>query len=341
MANSTATVPVSTTSTRSCAEPAARTGVLLANLGTPASTSVADVRAYLREFLADPAVVRAPRWIWWLVLHGIVLPFRAPRSAALYRSIWTEAGSPLLVHSRAQARALAGRLGPGTPLALGMRYGEPGLESALRELARAGCARVLLVPLFPQASSSTSSSLEARAAELARAQGLELATLPPFHSHPAYIGALARAVREARPEGGGLAHVFSFHGLPQAYVAAGDPYLEHCRATSRLLAAELGLPEGRWSVAFQSRFGPQRWLQPYLEPQLAGLAAAEPQVVLVTPGFLADCLETLEELGLRARESFRAAGGRELILVPCLNDRPDFIGALEALVREHLGSLGW
>jgi ferrochelatase len=315
--------------------------VLLANLGTPASPSVADVRAYLREFLADPAVVRAPRWIWWFVLHGIILPFRAPRSAALYRRIWTPAGSPLLVHGRAQARALAERLGPGTPLALGMRYGEPGLEPALRELGRAGCARVLLVPLFPQASASTTGSLEARAAELARAQGLELATLPPFHSHPAYIGALARSVREARPAGGAPRHVFSFHGLPQAYVDAGDPYLEHCRATSRLLASELGLAEGRWSVAFQSRFGPQRWLQPYLEPYLAGLAAEEPRVVVVTPGFLADCLETLEELGLRAREHFQAAGGQELVLVPCLNARPDFIEALERIVREHLGSLGW
>jgi ferrochelatase len=336
-----ATGPVSTTSTRSSAERPQRTGVLLANLGTPASPSVADVRAYLREFLADPAVVRAPRWIWWFVLHGIILPFRAPRSAALYRRIWTAAGSPLLVHGRAQARALAERLGPRTPLALGMRYGEPALESALEELARAGCGRVLLVPLFPQASSSTSGSLAARAAELARAQGLELATLPPFHSHPAYIGALARSVRESQPSGSALPHVFSFHGLPEAYVAAGDPYLEHCRATSRLLAAELGLSEGRWSVAFQSRFGPQRWLQPYLEPYLVGLAAKAPRVVLVTPGFLADCLETLEELGLRARERFRAAGGRELLLVPCLNARPDFIEALERIVREHLGSLGW
>jgi len=333
--------PVSTTSTRSSAEPPRRTGVLLANLGTPASPSVADVRAYLREFLADPAVVRAPRWIWWFVLHGIILPFRAPRSAALYRRIWSAAGSPLLVHGRAQARALAERLGPGTPLALGMRYGEPALESALRELASAGCARVLLVPLFPQASSSTSGSLAARAAELAGAQGLELTTLPPYHSHPAYIGALARCVRESQPGGSALPHVFSFHGLPEAYVAAGDPYLEHCRATSRLLAAELGLAEGRWRLAFQSRFGPQRWLQPYLEPFLTGLAAEAPRVVLVTPGFLADCLETLEELGLRARERFRAAGGRELILVPCLNARPDFIEALERIVREHLGSLGW
>jgi len=341
MAISTATGPVSTTSTSSCAEAAPRTGVLLANLGTPASPSVADVRAYLREFLGDPAVVRAPRWIWWFVLRGIILPFRAPRSAALYRRIWSPSGSPLLVHSRAQAQALAGRFGAGTPVALGMRYGAPSLESALRELARAGCARVLLVPLFPQASSSTTGSLEARAAELARAQGLELATLPPFHSHPAYISALARSVREALSAAGTPRHVFSFHGLPQAYVEAGDPYLEHCRATSRLLAAELGLPQGRWSVAFQSRFGPQRWLQPYLEPHLAELAADEAQVVLATPGFLADCLETLEELGLRARERFREAGGRELVLVPCLNSRPDFIAALERIVREHLGGLGW
>ena len=340
MASWTATGPVSTTSTSSSAEPR-RTGVLLANLGTPASPSVADVRAYLREFLADPQVVRAPRWIWWPVLHGLILPFRAPRSAALYRRIWSAAGSPLLVHSRAQARALAERLGSGTPLALGMRYGEPGLESALSELARAGCSRVLLLPLFPQASGSTSGSLAARAAQLARAQGLELAVVPPFHSQRAYIAALAKQVREAWPAGIVPRHVFSFHGVPEAYIRAGDPYLEHCRATGRLLAAELGLPQERWSIAFQSRFGPQRWLQPYLEPHLAGLAAGEPQVVLATPGFVADCLETLEELGIRARESFRAAGGRELVLVPCLNADPGFVAALELIVREHLGSLGW
>jgi len=148
-------------------------------------------------------------------------------------------------------------------------------------------------------------------------------------------------VREAQPAGDRLPHVFSFHGLPASYVAWGDPYLEHCRATSRLLAAELGLAEGRWNVAFQSRFGPQRWLEPQLEPFLVGLAAREHRVVLVTPGFLADCLETLEELGLRARERFRAAGGRELSLVPCLNARPEFMAALERIVREHLTRVCW
>lgn len=310
--------------------------MLLANLGTPASTSVADVRRYLREFLGDPLVVRAPRWIWWCVLNGIILPFRAPRSAELYRNIWTHEGSPLLVHSRAQARALAGRLGAGQPLALGMRYGEPSLESGLRELARAGCARVLLLPMFPQESSTTTGTLVERARTLARALGLELDTLPPFHSHPAYVAALARSVREAAPEGPALHHVFSFHGLPASYVASGDPYLGHCQATAKLLAAELGLSAGGWSLAFQSRFGPQRWLEPYLEPRLVELAAQHPRVVLVTPGFLADCLETLEELGLRARERFREAGGQELRLVPCLNERPDFIEALERILREGL-----
>jgi ferrochelatase len=331
---------VNTTSTSSCAEPksaaGARTGVLLANLGTPASPSVADVRAYLREFLSDPLVVRAPRWIWWPVLRGIILPFRAPRSAQLYRSIWTGAGSPLLVHSRAQARALAERLGPATPLALGMRYGEPDLRGALAELAGRGCARVLLVPLFPQESSTTTGTLVERARVLARELGLELDTLPAFHSHPAYVRALARSVRDAVPEGPALHHVFSFHGLPAAYVAAGDPYLGHCRATAERLAAELGLAAEGWSLAFQSRFGPQRWLEPYLEPHLAGLAARHRRVVLATPGFLADCLETLEELGVRARECFRAAGGDELRLVPCLNARPDFIEGLERIVSERL-----
>lgn len=314
------------------------TGVLLANLGTPASPAVADVRAYLREFLSDPLVVRAPRLVWWFVLRGLILPFRAPRSAALYRSIWSEQGSPLLVHSRAQARALAARLGPARPLALGMRYGEPSLRGALGELAGRGCARVLLVPLFPQESSTTTGTLVLRATELSRELGLELDVLPPFHSYPAYFRALARAVRETVPAAADAPHVFSFHGLPASYVAAGDPYLGHCRATGELLAAELGLGPDRWSLAFQSRFGPQRWLEPYLEPHLAQLAARHRRVVLVTPGFLADCLETLEELGVRARESFLAAGGEELCIVPCLNDRPDFIAALGAIVEERLRS---
>lgn len=310
--------------------------MLLANLGTPASASVADVRCYLREFLSDPMVVHAPRWIWWLVLRGIILPFRAPRSAERYREIWTRAGSPLLQNSRAQARALAQRLGPETPLALGMRYGEPSLRSALVELSGKHCRRVLLLPMFPQQSSTTTGTLVESARGLARELDLELDVLPPFHAHPAYVGALARSVRAAAPEGRTLQHVFSFHGLPAAYLASGDPYLEHCRATSRLLAAELGLPEGGWSLAFQSRFGPQRWLEPYLEPLLVELAAHQRRIVLVTPGFLADCLETLEELGLRARERFRQAGGEELRLVPCLNDRPDFIEALERILRERL-----
>ena len=333
-----ATAAVNTTSTRSSAERAAggRTGVLLANLGTPRSTSVADVRAYLREFLGDPQVVRAPRWIWWFVLNGIILPFRAPRSAELYRNIWTPEGSPLLVHSRAQARALAERLRDEFPLALGMRYGEPSLESALLELRAAGCARVLLLPAFPQESSTTTGTLVDRARELAARHGLELDTLPAFHSHPAYIRAVAGSVREAAPEGAGWHHVFSFHGLPAAYVAGGDPYLDHCRATAEKLAAELALPGQGWSLAFQSRFGPQRWLEPYLEPHLVELAARHERLVLVTPGFLADCLETLEELGIRARECFREAGGKELRLVPCLNARPAWIDGLEALVRERL-----
>jgi protoporphyrin/coproporphyrin ferrochelatase len=327
---------VNTTSTSASSEGAATTGVLLANLGTPASPALADVRAYLREFLSDPLVVRAPRLVWWPVLRGIILPFRAPRSAELYRHVWTAEGSPLLVHSRAQARALAARLGPRRPLALGMRYGEPSLQAAFAELAQRGCRRVLLVPMFPQESSTTTGTLVRRAQSLARARALELDVLPPFHSQPAYLRALASSVREAAGDAADDPHVFSFHGLPASYVASGDAYLEHCRATSERLAAELGLGAGRWSIAFQSRFGPQRWLEPYLEAHLAQLAARHRRVVLLAPGFLADCLETLEELGLRARAAFRAAGGAELRIVPCLNDRPDFIAGLAALIEDRL-----
>lgn len=311
------------------------TGILLANLGTPRSPAVADVRAYLAEFLGDPKVVQTPRLLWWPVLHGIILPFRAPKSAELYRRIWTPGGSPLLVNSRAQAGALAEQLGPATPVALGMRYGEPSLSAALDELHGAGCARVLLLPLFPQWSVTTTGTLEEAAARACARRGLELVTLPPFHSHPAYIRALAQSVHEA---GAGSARrfVFSFHGLPEAYVRRGDPYRDHCARTAELLSAALGLRAEQWSLAFQSRFGPQAWLQPYLEEHLVELARHEPRVVLVTPGFLADCLETLEELGLRARERFRAAGGAELTIVPCLNARAGFIRALAEMAGEAL-----
>ena len=311
------------------------TGVLLANLGTPRTPGVADVRAYLREFLGDPKVVQAPRLVWWPVLHGLILPFRAPKSAELYRRIWTSQGSPLLVHSRAQARGLAERLGTPTPVALGMRYGEPSLAAGLTELQASGCRRVLLLPMFPQWSVTTTGTLEEAAARECARRGLELRTVPPFHSHPAYIRALASAVREgtkAEPE-----HlVLSFHGLPEAYVRRGDPYRDHCRSTAEQLVRELGLRPERWSLAFQSRFGPQPWLQPYLEPHLVALAREHRRVVLATPGFLADCLETLEELGLRARERFREAGGEELAIVPCLNERPEFLEALAVIVRDSL-----
>ena len=316
-----------------------RTGILLANLGTPRSPEVADVREYLREFLGDPKVVQAPRLVWLPVLYGIILPFRAPKSAELYRRVWQAEGSPLLVHSRAQALGLAQRLGPELPLSLGMRYGEPGLTAAVEDLERRGCRRIVLLPMFPQWSVTTTGTLEEAAARECSRRKLELSVIAPFHSHPAYVAALAEAVRSARGADATARHVFSFHGLPEAYVRRGDPYREHCQRTAELLARALGLEADAWSLAFQSRFGPQPWLQPYLEEHLVELAPRHPRVVLATPGFLADCLETLEELGIRAQERFHAAGGRELALVPCLNERPDFLDALGAIVREHLERL--
>lgn len=308
-------------------------GVLLVNLGTPASADVADVRRFLRHFLSDPMVVQAPAWLWRPLLEAVILPLRARRAAELYRRIWTDAGSPLLVHSRRQREILAQRLGPPFLVRLGMRYGDPSIASALDELSAGGCEHILVFALFPQSSLTTSGTVSAEVArQLARrASRAAISTVPAFHSERAYVEALAARVREV--DDGVDHYVASFHGLPQAYVERGDPYLEHCRATSRALQRALDVSDGRWSLVFQSRFGPQAWLRPYADEFVPALAPRCARVLVTMPGFAADCLETLEEVGLRLRDAFVAAGGRELIAVPALNEHPRWIDAMEAIVR--------
>ena len=308
-------------------------GVLVVNLGTPDSHRVADVRRYLRQFLSDPRVVEISPWIWRPLLEGILLPLRARKSAELYRHVWTDAGSPLLHHSRRQCDLLAERLGRRYLVRLGMRYGSPSIDAALVELCASGCERILLFPLFPQYSSSTTGTTYAEVyRRLARRRAQPaLHTVPPYYSEPAYIEALAARVSEADDR---IDHyVVSFHGLPQAYVERGDPYLSHCQATARALQIRLGVEDARWSLVFQSRFGPQAWLQPYADEYVPALARDRARVLVVMPGFTADCLETLEEVGLRLRSAFRAAGGDELVVVPSLNDHPAWIDAMEGMVR--------
>jgi len=328
------------------ASASARTGVLLVNLGTPEAPTAGAVRRYLREFLSDPRVVELPRAVWYPILYGLVLTTRPKRSRARYAAIWTPDGSPLLLYTQRQAKLLKGLLGERlrTPLVVdfAMRYGEPSIAAALDAMERAGCQRLLVLPLYPQyAGSTTGSAVDCVSATLARRRAKpELRVVRRFHDHPAYIRALGDLVRDCwRANGRPEMLVMSFHGLPQRTVDRGDPYQRECLETARLLAAELELPDGSWQAAFQSRFGRAVWLRPYTASVLEALARQGRRVDVVCPGFVADCLETLEEIGIEGRAAFRAAAaaGGELRLLPCLNDRPGWIEALVEVVRERLG----
>ncbi|MGQ0655846.1 MAG: ferrochelatase [Betaproteobacteria bacterium] len=284
-----------------------KTSILLVNLGTPDAPTPEAVRRYLAEFLADPRVVELPRWLWLPLLHGIVLRTRPQKSAQKYAAIWTPEGSPLAVHTRRQAELLQQRLGK--PVRYAMRYGRPPLSGGAD----------LVIPLYPQYSgSATGSVLDAIGGGKA---------VRDFHDHPAYIAALAAVIERhwiACGRGGKL--VMSFHGLPQRAVDRGDPYQKQCLATAELLARRL---KRDYLVTFQSRFGAAKWLQPYTEPTLVELAkSGVKRVDVVCPGFVSDCLETLEEIGIAARHAFLAAGGEELSLAPCLNEAPEWIEAL-------------
>lgn len=322
-------------------------GVLLANLGTPDAPTPRALRRYLRQFLSDPRVVELPRPLWWVILHLFVLTTRPRRSARLYRRIWTVEGSPLLVISRRQAanlqQALRARLGARLHVALGMRYGDPSLAAALGELRSWGCQRILVLPLYPQYSSATTGSTLATVfATLANWRWIpELRTVTSYHDHSGYLAALAASLRQVwESEGEPQRLLISFHGLPSRAVLAGDPYFCHCQKTARLLAEALGLAEGRWEVAFQSRFGRQKWLQPSTDATLRRWGSERLAAVdVVCPGFAADCLETLEEIAETNREIFQRAGGGRFRYVPALNDRADHIAALADLCLTHVQ--GW
>jgi ferrochelatase len=309
------------------------TGVLLVNLGSPAEPTTKAVRAFLDEFLSDRRVVDLNPLLWRALRRLVILPRRSPKVAKLYQSIWMKEGSPLVVYSRRQAALLQAELGAGYRVALAMRYGEPSIAHALAQLSQT--RDIVVVPLFPQYSRTTTGTIEAAVAE-----ELTAFTAPPrvrgiadFHVHPAYIEALATRVRESLAAGPVDHFVFSFHGLPVRYVEAGDPYRMQCEATSEALAVALDLPKERWSLVYQSRFGTEKWLQPYADQFVPLLADTKPRVLLVAPGFMSDCLETLEELAKRLAESFVEHGGKELRMVPCLNDHPAAIQCLAELVR--------
>jgi ferrochelatase len=303
-------------------------GVLLVNLGTPEAPTPGAVRRYLAEFLADPRVVELPRWIWLPLLHGLILRLRPARSARKYAAIWTAQGSPLALHTASQAERLAAVTG--MPVAYAMRYGAPRIADGLARLRAAGVERPTVLPLYPQYARSTTESVRDVLAP-------ELPLIEQFHDHPAYIAALAAGVRRHWSEHGrGELLVMSFHGIPRRSVERGDPYEKQCRATARLLAEALALDAAQWTLAFQSRFGAAEWLQPYTLDTLVALArAGRGRVDVVCPGFVSDCLETLEEIGIEARRAFREAGGSELRVLPCLNESPEWIAALAAIVAGH------
>ena len=323
-----------------------RVGVLLVNLGTPDEPTAPAVRRYLAEFLWDPRVIEQPRALWWLILHGIILRVRPARSAANYRRIWTELGSPLLLHSQALADGLRARLaatgGDRIRVGLAMSYGRPSVTAALEELRRDGVQRLLVLPLYPQYSSTTTGSIFERVtAELARWRWLpELRMVNQYWEEDAYLAAVAESIAAHWAEVGRSHLLFSFHSIPKRYFTAGDPYHCFCHGTARRIAARLGLTEGEWTIGFQSRFGREEWLGPYVDRTLLAFAASGPKrVTVVCPGFAADCLETLEEIAIMNREAFLAAGGERFDYVPALNSSPRHVDVMETVVRRH--TQGW
>ena len=287
------------------------------------------MRRYLAEFLSDPRVVQLPRFIWLPILHGIILRTRPAKSAKKYASVWTPEGSPLAVHTIRQTRLLRSVL-PEFKIEYAMRYGSPTIADGLNPLSK--CGKVVVVPLYPQYSRSTTETIRD---VLAKIDGPKVTMVESFYEHPAYIAALAAGVRrhwEAHGRGGKL--VMSFHGLPKRAVEQGDPYQAQCTVTAKLLAGALRLEEKDWLLTFQSRFGAAEWLQPYTEPVLAALArAGAARVDVVCPGFVSDCLETLEEIAIEGRRAFLEAGGSEFHALPCLNEAPEWIEALAKIVE--------
>ena len=316
-------------------------GVLLINLGTPDAPDAAAVRRYLAEFLSDRRVVEIPPIAWKPILYGIILPTRPRKSAEAYRQIWTNEGSPLAAIARKQTEQLQARLGDAVMVEQAMRYGNPGIAGAIKRLLQAGCDRILAAPLYPQycaATTATANDVVFAALAKLRAQPA-LRTLPPYFDDPLYIEALRTnltrqlAAVDFEPE----RLLLSFHGVPERTVTLGDPYKSHCEVTARLLAQALGREV---DVAYQSRFGRAKWLEPATDATLAAYPGkGVTRIAVAAPGFSVDCLETLEELGIRERESFLGGGGEQFALLDCLNDSPEGMDMLEALVRRELE--GW
>lgn len=322
-----------------------RTGVLLVNLGTPDQADAPSLRRYLKEFLSDDRVVEVPKPLWWLILNGIILNVRPKQSAEKYATVWTDEGSPLRVHTERQAKLLRGWMVAEGQREIevrhAMRYGSPSIADVLQQMKADGFTRILMVPMYPQgASSTTGSVVDEMARALLRWRNLpEMRYVRAFAGDRAYIDALAASVREHWQKNGRADKlVMSFHGVPHFHLEKGDPYHCECHKTGRLIAEALGLAKEDYLVTFQSRFGRARWLEPYTQPTLEKLAEGGLRSVeVMCPGFVADCLETLEEIAVENRDAFIGRGGKQFSYIPCLNERPDWIAALGGIVRRELG----
>lgn len=319
-----------------------RIGVLLVNLGTPDAPDTRSVRRYLSQFLSDPRVIEYPRWLWALILHGIILRVRPARSAHAYQQVWTDQGSPLLVNSQRLtdklSRYLSQQLHPQCQVVLGMSYGEPSVSRALDQLREAQVRKLIVLPLYPHYSGSTTGSVfDAVTSQLQHWRWVPaLQFITQYHDDPAYIAALANSVRQHWQTHGKQHLLLSFHGLPKRYLMNGDPYHCQCYKTGRLLAEHLHLGKEEWSVSFQSRVGREEWLRPYTDELLLNFASHGPKrVSVLCPGFAADCLETIEEIALRNREDFLKAGGEAFDYIPALNDSADHVELLGQLIARH------
>lgn len=315
-------------------------GVLLVNSGTPASLATRDVRAFLAGLLGDPRVVELPRWLWLPILHGIILRVRPRASARKYAAIWTPQGSPLAIFSEGLRAGLEESLrSTGTRVALAMLYtGGDSVRAAIGAMRASGVERIIVIPLFPQYCAATTGAVFDQVSAVLRDSRHvpALRFVSDYHEHPGYIDALAASVRE---HGAPRQHLLmSFHGIPERFVAKGDPYRAQCERTASLVAARLGLSADEWTLSFQSRFGADRWLQPYTIEAVAALAKrGVRQLGVMCPGFAADCLETLEEIGMENRDAFLAAGGEQYHYIPALNARADHVAALRSVVVAESG----
>ena len=325
------------------------TAVVLVNLGTPDAPTAPALKRYLRQFLSDPRVVEIPKPIWWLILNGIILNIRPKKSAAKYASVWMTEGSPLRVHTERQAKLLKGLLGERgqrVTVTWAMRYGSPSIPSVLSQLKAEGATRILVVPMYPHYSASTTATVVDEASswlQQLRNQP-EMRFIRNFHDNEGYLDALEQSVRKHWQTAGHLGEkdqfLISFHGLPKRSLMLGDPYFCECHKTGRLLAERLNLKPEQYKICFQSRFGKAEWLQPYTAPTLHEMGAAGVRRVdVICPGFVADCLETLEEIALEGRDDFLTAGGKEYHYIPALNEDEAWIKSLADLVEHNLA--GW